>query len=235
MVKMVVSSFYNALINDEDAVYASTMLEIERIRKKGIVFSVCTNRNYQEVLEYNKDFPFLDYIIALNGSYIYDVEKGRCISKNKITVANLKKINTFFKDYPVIYYTGDNIYTNSDDLGDLDVYKVEIEVDDKNKVEELLKKIRGNFSYIKIHDKTYLEITSAKSDMFTGVDQIGLKNSINLNDIVVVCANESDYPLVRNIKHSFIVKNGSDILKKATRRRTSTNIDKGVEKVLNKI
>ena len=40
MIKMVVSSFYNTLIDNEEAIPVSTMLEIERIRKKGIIFSV---------------------------------------------------------------------------------------------------------------------------------------------------------------------------------------------------
>ena len=68
MKKMIVISFYNALIDDEYAIKKSIMLEIERIRKKGLLFCVCTNRTYQEVLEYNRDFPFIDYIVALNGS-----------------------------------------------------------------------------------------------------------------------------------------------------------------------
>ena len=80
MKKMVVISFYHALIDEESAISQSIMLEIERIRKKGILFCVCTNGTYQEVLEYNKDFPFIDYIISLNGSYIYDVLKEQ---KNK--------------------------------------------------------------------------------------------------------------------------------------------------------
>ena len=59
MIKMVVSSFYNTLIDEEDAIPTSTMLEIDRIRKKGIIFTICTNRLYTELLEYNRDFPFI--------------------------------------------------------------------------------------------------------------------------------------------------------------------------------
>ena len=47
---MVVSSFYNTIINKEEAIPTSTMLEIDRIRQKGIIFSICTNRQYNEIL-----------------------------------------------------------------------------------------------------------------------------------------------------------------------------------------
>jgi hydroxymethylpyrimidine pyrophosphatase-like HAD family hydrolase len=42
MIKIVVSSFYNTLINYEEAIDASTMLEIDRIRNKGILFTILT-------------------------------------------------------------------------------------------------------------------------------------------------------------------------------------------------
>ena len=95
MIKMVVCSFYNALINEEEAIPTSTMLEIERLRKKGIVFSICTNGLYQEVLDYNRDFPFVDYIISLNGSYVYDVEGKRCLFKSKISEFSSGEIKTY--------------------------------------------------------------------------------------------------------------------------------------------
>ena len=112
MLKMVVSSFYNTLIDGEDAIPASTMLEIERIRKKGIIFSICTNRTYKEILDYNKDFPFVDYIISLNGTYVYDVEKGKCIFKKKITQTILNKIKSFIPDVQCIYYGESEIYSS---------------------------------------------------------------------------------------------------------------------------
>ena len=52
----------------------------------------------------------------------------------------------------------------------------------------------------------YLEIVSGKNSMFSGVDQIGLKNNFALKDVIAVCANESDYSLVTNIPYSYVIK-----------------------------
>ena len=113
MIKMVVSSFFNTLIDSEEAIPTSTMLQIEKLRKRKILFSICTNRPYKEVLEYNHDFPFIDYIISLNGSYIYDVEKEKCLFKSKLSSINLKKILSLFEQEKMIFYTEEEILVSN--------------------------------------------------------------------------------------------------------------------------
>jgi len=234
MIKMVVSSFYNALIDEEDAIPTSTMLEIERIRAQGILFCVATNRSYQEVLEYNKDFPFIDYIISLNGSYIYDVEKEKSLSKNKLTTATIKKIKTLFDGYPAVFYTEKEKLKEIEDVENTNVYKIEIEIEDLEEKKKL-QKMNVESSIFEKDNKKYLEITSNKSSMFFGVDQVALKTGTDLKEIVAICANESDASLVQNIARSYIVKNSCRKLKKITKRITFSNDEKGVENILKRI
>ena len=233
MIKMVVSSFYNTLIDEEEAIPTSTMLEIDRIRKKGILFTICTNRLYTEVLDYNKDFPFIDYIISLNGDYIYDVKKEKCFFKSKISKIAINKIKNIFQDYKIIYYTKDTIYQEKPIIEE-DIYKIEIEIDKDDEIKKL-DKVNVNKSILTINNKKYLEISSNKSGTFSGVDKISLKEGINLQEIVVICANESDLPLIQNCKESYVVENGSPLLKKKAKKTTTSNRNKGVEKVLKKI
>jgi hydroxymethylpyrimidine pyrophosphatase-like HAD family hydrolase len=68
--------------------------------------------------------------------------------------------------------------------------------------------------------------------MFSGVDKIGLKEDFKLTEIVVICANDSDESLVQNCHESYVVENGSLALKKKAKKTTSSNKNKGVEKVL---
>lgn len=231
MIKMVVSSFYNTLVDSEEAIPTSTMLEIERIRKKGIVFSVCTNRTYQEVLEYNKDFPFIDYIISLNGSYTYDVSKNKALYKNKLTKALVKKVSTMYENYKIVYYSEDNIFNKYSDVEEKEIYKIEIELNDRKDLKET-DKLNINKSILEKDNKLYLEITSNKSTMFTGVDKISIKTGIKLNEVLVIVSNESDVSLVSNIKNSYIMKNSSKLLKNMDTKKTLSNDSKGVEKIL---
>lgn len=231
MLKMVVSSFYNTIIDKEDAIPASTMLEIDRIRNKKVLFSLCTNRTYQEILDYNHDFPFVDYIISLNGSYVYDVNNNKCLSKKKISTTNVKKINDLFSDYKKYYYSEDNVFT---EVNDEDIYKIEVEIQDKSEIDKL-NKINLNYSILEINNKMFLEFVNNRVSMFTGVDQISLRNNISLNEVLVIGGNNSDNSLISNIPHNYVVDNASKELKSIAKKVTTSNNDNGVEKVLKKI
>ena len=238
MIKMIVSSFHNTLIDNEGAIPMSTMLEIERIRKKKILFTICTNRGYKEVLEYNKDFPFIDYIISLNGSYVYDVLNNKVIFKKKINQTTINKIEKIISDKNKKYYSLDEIYDDYNQIKEKDIYKIEIEIkndDEGNKIKELISKAAINVNYFQYEEKKYIEITSNQASMFNGVDKIGLKNNITLNDVLVICGNESDISLVQNINKSYIVKNSPSELKKICKKQTAPNTSKGVEIILKKV
>ena len=98
MIKMVACSFYNTLIDKEDAIAMSTMLQIDKIRNKNIKFTVLTNRSFNEVLYYNRDFPFIDYIISYNGNCILDVNNNKIIYKNYLDKKYIKEILNKYKD-----------------------------------------------------------------------------------------------------------------------------------------
>lgn len=232
MIKMIVSSFYNTLINEEEAIPQSTMLEIERIRKKGIIFVVATNRLYQEVLDYNTDFPFIDYIVSLNGSIVYDVQKRKIIHKKKMTEASIKNISKLYEKDIITYYTEEANNNYLDDLKEKNIYKIEIQT---SEIKEKLKKINVNTSFFKKDSKNYLEIISHKASMFNGIDQIALKNNINLKEILVIAGNESDISMINNLKNSFVVENCAELLKKTKAQKTSSNNQNGVENILKEL
>ena len=231
MIKIVVSSFYNTLINYEEAIDTSTILEIDRIRNKGVLFVVSTNRDYKEILEYNRDFPFVDYIIALNGSYVYDVLNKKCIYKQKIAKLDVKKIYNSFKRSKIYYYTENNVYTNYNETLNKNVYKMEIEDADNITIDD------DNCSYTILlkDDKKYLEITSNKCNSYIALEKIKSNNNIKDNEVLVITGVDSDSILTSKTKKSYTVENASNNLKDLAKNITSNNDSKGVEKVLSKI
>ena len=108
MYKMVVSDFYGSLINSEEAISLSTMLEIDRIRKNNVLFTITTSRSARMVIDYNRDFPFIDYVVAFNGSYIYDLRKNKVLFNKTLCCNAVKKIYKLFKDKDMCLYTLDN-------------------------------------------------------------------------------------------------------------------------------
>lgn len=231
MIRIVVSSFYNTLINYEEAIPTSTMLEIDRIRNKKVLFTVSTNGLYNEILEYNKDFPFVDYIISLNGSYVYDVLNNKCIYKQKIAKNDIKKIYNSFKNYTINYYTEDSILNSYNETLNKDIYKIEIE----DFVNINIENINCNLSVFEKDNKKYLEIISNKCNSYIALNAINEIHNIKENEILVITGNDSDIELCKKIKNSYIVDNSSDRLKKEISKKTTTNNEYGVEKVIRNV
>lgn len=227
MIKIIVSSFYNTLINKEEAIEMSTMLEIDRIRNKGILFTISTNGLYKEVLDYNKDFPFIDYIISLNGSYVYDVLNKKCVYKQKISKLDVKKIYQSLKKYKIYYYTEDKICTNYNEVINKDVYKIEVETDNLTIENE-----NCRYSYLEKDNKKYLEIISSKCNSYIALNKINEINNILKDETLVIIGNDSDIELLNNIDNNYVVENSSKKLKSLSQHKTKSNINNGVEKVL---
>ena len=222
MIRMVISSFYNTLIDKEDAIPMSTMLEIDKLRKKGILFSVCTNRDKEDVLYYNHDYPFIDYIISFNGNYIYDVNNDKCIYSNPLKTRVIKEIEKLFNDSKMIYYKEDNM-----------VYKIEIEVS-KKKICTInkLSNIDVYSSIFKYNKEYFIEITS--SNIANAVKYLSTKLKLSPTDIASVIGNLSEKELIDNIENTYVVSNSPKELKKLTSKKTKSNNSKGVENIIKK-
>ena len=222
MKRMMISSFYNTLIDKEDAIPMSTMLEIDKLRKKGILFSVCTNRDKEDVLYYNHDYPFIDYIISFNGNYIYDVNNDKCIYSNPLKTSVIKEIEKLFNDSKIIYYKEDNM-----------VYKIEIEVS-KKKICTInkLSNIDVYSSIFTYNKKYYIEISS--SNIANAVKYLSTKLKLSPTDIASVIGNLSEKELIDNIENTYVVSNSPKELKKLTSKKTKSNNSKGVENIIKK-
>ena len=136
MIKMVASSFYNTLIDKEEAIPMSTMLQIDRIRNNNIKFTILTNKSHNELTYYNKDFPFIDYIVSFNGNYVIDINKNKAIYKNPLTNKKINNILEKYKNQKILLYSEDSVYEKENYNGQT-IYKIEIEL--KRKLPLILK------------------------------------------------------------------------------------------------
>ena len=231
MIRMVVSSFYNTLIDYEEAIPTSTMLEIDRIRNKNVLFTISTNGLYKEILEYNKSYPFVDYIISLNGSCIYDVINSKCIYKQKIAKNDVKKIYNSFKNYKINYYTENSILNKYNETLNKDIYKIEI----VGYSDTSINSINCNLSVLEKDNEKYLEITSNKCNSYISVNKISEINNIKDDELLVIIGNDSDIELGKKIKNSYRIANSSDKVKKAISKKTVSNNEHGVEKIIQSV
>ena len=257
MYKMLVSDFYNALIDYEEAIPLSTMIEIDKIRQNGILFSVVTGKSPMLINDYNKDFPFIDFIIGFNGNYIYDVVNKKVLYDKVLGISIVKKIYKTFMDKNICFYTLDccNYIGNykdidcSEEISDFNsffevnkqrIYKIKICVEtlkDAKKIVDVIIAFQLKVNtYINVFDdKYFVEIYSCVSDKLLGVQKICKLNKINISEVVGIGVSEESYVLIKNVGYGVCLLNACDSLKKISRFVGLSNNDKGVEQIIKKI
>ena len=215
MTKMLVVDFYNTLINREDAISTSTMLGIDTLKQEGIKLTIITNRLLDEVLYYNESYPFIDYIISLNGGVIYDVSNNKKIYGKKLDNETINNINDKYSDYDIDYYKDDN-----------NIYKLEVQLKRKD-----IKDISNyNYPVFRLDNNYYLEISNNNS--YDALCEIMKIENIKNNEIVAVIGNLSEKDFINKIDDTYVVSNALKELKSMTDNRTKSNNSNGVLNVI---
>ena len=218
MIKMIVCSFYNTLIDEEDAIPTSTMLELDRIKQKEIKLTILTNRLLEDVLYYNQDYPFIDYVIALNGSILYDVKENQKKLYDSFTKEELLEIQKKYEKKEIIYYTENASWT---ELPEDKVYKVEVKGIKKNIVSQY------HTSIFQRNKEFFLEIT--KNSYSSTIQDLKEENLLG------IIGNESEKELLEEKYKIYVVRNAPKGLKEKTSFLTKSNLQKGVELVIKKV
>lgn len=239
MYKVVVSEFDRTLINSEEAISSSTVMEIDRIRNKGCLFCISTDRVLSDVLNYNKDFIFTDYIISCSGAYLYDVLNDKVIYKKNITNVVLKKILDNFSDYDIYAYLEDRCWLIKNIVKEK-IYKLEIVCPSKkilNSISEKLDELELNIKFFsKKTDKNYvIEIIMDSVDKSVCIEKICKLRKISMDEVVYIGSCEKDSFISKKVGCSVCVKNGDSSMKKECNMICPSNDDKGVKNVLSQL
>ena len=234
MYKLLVSDFDGTLVGEELAIDYSTMLAIDKIRREKVLFAIATSRCLGDILYYNRDFSFLDYVIATDGAIVYDVNKEKVIFKKAVSVSCIRKIYNTFTSHDIYACRKDRKFKllGLDDI--TDVYKLEIVCssrDDSLEVIDKLKSLNLKINYFEqyINDTYYVDIVSLDIDKFVGVEKICDKKKISTEEVVSFGKYYNDINLVKNTGLGVSMDNAIKEVKKVSKKSTLDNLNKGVE------
>ena len=258
MYRLFVSDFDGTLLDSDEAIPLSTMVEIDRIRREGVKFAVASDRILKSVLDYNRDFPFLDYVISCDGAYVYDVVHRKALLKKPLQVSIIKKIKKLYSNCELYLDTVQEKYLCKNDIVYSEIKNRRISFSEfyeahKNLIYQLeikffTKKDRDNAFrelgelQLKAHfmkkdqKKNYrIIIVSNDSSKVFGLEKICKKEHLSLEQVVYVGDDEEDIPILLSVGQSAVVSNGSKKAQKVANVQTSSNETKGVEKVIKKL
>ncbi len=234
MKKMVVCTFENTLIDDEESISMKTMLEIDRLRNGGYLFTTISENDLDYVLSYNRDFPFLDFIVFFDGAGIFDTKLNKVIFKRQINYNMIKKIIDACFDYDIYAYTAfQKIKINS--IDDIVNYKkdiLRIDIFGKN-IASLYKKLIALDLDINITKTDHIKILSNCSRCFS-VDTICMKKKIDISNCFVIGGSILDMETINKYKGNSI-NNAPLKLRKISNRVSSNNNSLGVCELLREL
>ena len=176
MKKMVICNF-NDLIDEEDAIPISTMLKLEKLKKNNYLLTIITNKAIKEILDYNKDFPFIDYIITCYGYLIYDVNKNKKIGNYKIPKKDISKVKIMDSD---AIFIGENGIVK-DNIESENIYQ--IIVNNNRIIDKINLKVKKYYNKIIIFKEDIDEIKS--------INKICLLNKITNDNLLLIYQNKS--------------------------------------------
>lgn len=186
MYRMVISEFDKVLINSEEAISQNSIISIDNIRKKNVLFCIMTDRGVGDIISYNRDFPFIDYIIAYNGAVIYDVSRSKVIYSKSIPKIIVSNITSKFSDYNILAFYKDRV-----DVIDTtsDIYQLCIECKSNKNARSILdeiNKLELNISaYIREYNGKYSVLITSKSKDFA-IKKLSKESKIPLKDIAYI-------------------------------------------------
>ncbi|MDD5888132.1 MAG: HAD hydrolase family protein [bacterium] len=239
MYKLIVSGFDGVLIDSDEAINMGTVMKIDNLRRNGEKFCVFTDRVLQDILDYNRDFPFIDYIIACSGTCLYDVNKEQIILKKCLPINILKIIEKNFIDYDIYVSTSDKRFLFEDTLN-TNIYKIEIECSKKKialEIEKKLKSLNLDIKFWSQRKNTGYVVSIIAKDFDKGIllKEICSLEKINLNEVIGIGGDIQDMSIIKLVGMKVVVSNGPSSLKKVADIITDSNNNKGVEKVLEQL
>ncbi len=258
MYRLFVSDFDGTLLDSDEAIPLSTMVEIDRIRRDGVKFAVASDRILKSVLDYNRDFPFLDYVISCDGAYVYDVVHRKALLKKPLQVSIIKKIKKLYSNYELYLDTVQEKYLCKNDSVYSEIKNRRVSFSEFYETHKnLIYQLEINFFTKKDRDNAFQEleelqlkahfmkkdqkkdyriiIVSNDSSKVFGLEKICKKEHLSLEQVVYVGDDEEDIPILLSVGQSAVVSNGSKKAKKVANVQTSSNETKGVEKVIKKL
>lgn len=246
MKKMLITKFENALLDSEQTIPISTVISVDELRRKDYVFSVITDMEISFATFYTHDFNFINYVICMDGSYIYDNEENKVLYDSPIHVDLIKSILKKYQDSKITLFTDTTHHTyrgakkiDFDILNHIKFYKIEIAFKDKEECIKRVKDIKVKYivnTSMRYENKEYIcSIVNPGVSKYEALKMINKKEKIKLADVTSISNNYDDLEIVKKVGKSFFIEGGVEDIKDKCSGTTSSNDQLGVERVIKEI
>ncbi|MBP5301353.1 MAG: HAD family hydrolase [Bacilli bacterium] len=258
---LIVCDLDGTLLNNNKEIPVSTVNYFKKLNQEGHIIVLASGRPTNNILFFYKMIGLKTPAIAFNGLHTrfanrkddikFFFNKKNIIQILKTLEKKIKLKNIFFSTEDCIYAVNDrdtprfwksnmkNLFCPVDEILKNDVmnFVIELEdkVNDKKKIEELLKHFKQNkiCFWVGKYDG-FVEIYDTVCNKYKAIMNIAKKLNINEENILAFGNDLNDIEFLKNLKYAYAMKNSSDYIKKHSHLTTKFDNDNlGVEKELN--
>ncbi len=123
-IKLIAFDLDGTLMTTDKRITQRTYNALKAASDQGIAIVPATGRFLRTVPQEIKDMPFVDYIISINGAYVFDVRNEKAIYRSEIPLQTSIDILSYFDSLPVAYdcYMDNDSFINSEMKDHIDEY-----------------------------------------------------------------------------------------------------------------
>ena len=112
--RLIISDFDGTLVNSQNTVSDRVRQSIDEYVSSGGIFAVCTGRMLCSILPRVRELKLKGLVAAYQGSVIADIESGKLLRKNSLSVDDCVEICAFIEkhNYSCNTYSDEVLYTN---------------------------------------------------------------------------------------------------------------------------
>ena len=123
-IKLIAFDLDGTLMTTDKRITQRTYNALKAASDKGVAIVPATGRFLRTVPQEIKDMPFVDYIISINGAYVFDVRNEKAIYRSEIPLQTSIDILSYFDSLPVAYdcYMDNDSFINSEMKDHIDEY-----------------------------------------------------------------------------------------------------------------
>lgn len=227
MYKLVLIDFDHILITEDEEIKRKDLILLDELRRKKIKVGLMTTRCLNQLLYYNQDFCFSDYLIIARYSYLYDMKKRKKISQKPLLMSMIKKLISVCINKASIYLIDEQCWNLiNEDVEEHrkydcilrkdyvkylkeekpSIYKIELYFKKNKILEETLEEINHLKLDINIvKEKKLLEITSGSATIENVVKKLSIKEKIKEEEILILTTDKK----INTKNHKFAISKKS--------------------------
>ncbi len=241
MVKIIFSDFDETMLNyhsDKKSFDSEQINVLKKIRDRGILFCIVTGRNVHFFDRFPEILPYVNYILASNGSCIYDVKNKKFIYQKYIGEQEVITLLDYIKDNHFdMFYNSNGKQVYNEEIVNYKNCEQVILAFHSIYLERVLEDIQ-NIPYVVYnnicrHDDRYtIDVNDSSVSKGNAVKYLCEYLSINKEDTIGFGDSDNDVSMFYQVGKSVSVENGTDKIKKLANHIALSSEESGIFKYI---